>query len=276
MGYDPGGEWCDAVDAGLESNRMVTINDALLRSIRTTGTAEPALELHREEMKRIRVTVAKDPRFTFHPEVLRAWRSVRDDLDVLMTYRNPEHCIASRRRRARFLMDRRSRYPDTVRCQIADSIETLLDLQTRFQLLLFPNFLDQFDRVYDAFQALGLSMDRDRAHHVWADVVDREKVHFSRASHTSVETVGNRLSSHSLFQSLQQFCMRYLRAPDWLRDAPMNQAWESEPAIAEFAPSRSSQLNICGSEHTMQLAGSLEQRNLHHGEETTACRQRDF
>jgi hypothetical protein len=195
MGYDPGGEWCDLVDAGLENGRIVKINDALLRELRQHGTTQQAMQTFAEEMKAIRVDVVKDPRFTYHPEVLRAWRSVRDDLRVLVTYRTPEHCVASRRRKANFLMDRRSKSPDAIRCQLADSIETLLTLEIPYQLLLFPRFLGQFEQVYLSLRELGLDIDRHEAERAWGEVVDRKKVHIgegAEAGGAQTEDAGNR------------------------------------------------------------------------------------
>jgi hypothetical protein len=177
MGYDPGGEWCDVLNAGLEDRRVVTINDALLRELRQTGTARQALKCYGEQMRQLRAGVVKDPRFTFHPGVLSAWHSVRDDLSVMVTYRTPEHCCASRQRQRNFLSDRRSNSPDMIRHQIADSIETLLTLDIPFQMLLFPKFLEQFEQVYSGLRELGLELERNRAERVWYEVVDQNKVH---------------------------------------------------------------------------------------------------
>jgi len=186
MGYDPGGEWYDAVDAGLENERVVKINDALRRDARETGGVEQSLRMHAEEMRNLRVAVVKDPRFTLHPAVLCAWRSVRDDISVLITYRTPEDCVASHQRRADYVMERRGKQADDIRRQMADSIENLLRLEIPFEMLLFPDFLGQFNRVCSHLRSLGLDLDPERAHRVWSDVVDRDKVHIGPSPRPAV------------------------------------------------------------------------------------------
>jgi hypothetical protein len=180
MGFDPGGEWYDSVDAGLENERVVKINDALRREARETGGTAQSLRLYAEEIRQMRIDVIKDPRFTMHPALLRAWSSVRDDISVLVTYRHPEHCVASHQRRAKFVMERRGMQPDDIRCRMADCVETLLTLEIPFELVLFPEFLGQCDQVCDKLQTLGLEIDRPRAARVWAQVVDCDKVHIGR------------------------------------------------------------------------------------------------
>ena len=96
MGYCPGGEWCEEISAGLENPRVVNINNALYREARTSGCVERALEVHRDEMLSLDFAVVKDPRFTYHPAILRAWSFVRPDLKVLLTYRTPQDSIVVR------------------------------------------------------------------------------------------------------------------------------------------------------------------------------------
>ncbi len=187
MGYDPGGAWHDPINAGLEYARVVQINDALLRETRETGVTTSTLAAHAGEMRALDLPVVKDPRFTFHPATLRAWHSIRPDLKVLLTYRKPEHSLASRQRSVKNLKYRDQTHPDRLRCSLADTIETLLELETPFEMLLFPHFLTRFNRVHAAFQNLGLSMDKTEAERVWSRVVDHDKVHFKPESSQAAE-----------------------------------------------------------------------------------------
>lgn len=185
MGYDPGGSWHDRVDAGLEHPRVAVINDALNREAKLTGAVTQALALHCEEMRSLDLTVVKDPRFTFHPAILRAWHSVRDDLKVLMTYRTPEHSVASRKRHARDLILKNKTNPDVLRCDFANVIETMLDLDIPFAMLLFPNFLTKYENVHRAFETLGMPFDLEKGREIWAATVNMEKVHFGTAASRS-------------------------------------------------------------------------------------------
>lgn len=181
MGYHPGGSWYDCVDAGLEHPRVAAINDALYHEATKTGKVEQTLAQYREEMRSLDLAVVKDPRFTFHPAILRAWRSVRTDLKVLMTYRTPEHSLASRKRHARNLLHKDKAHPDILRRDFANVIETMLDQEIAFAMLLFPNFLNQYQKVYEAFRALGMEFDYAEGQAAWNSLVNMEKVHFRPA-----------------------------------------------------------------------------------------------
>lgn len=178
MGYNPGGSWHDFVDAGLEHPRIAAINNALYDEAVRTGQVEQTLAQYAEEMRAFDLTVVKDPRFTFHPAILRAWHSVRPDLKVLMTYRAPEHALASRKRHARHLLHRDKAHPDVLRRDFANVIEVMLEEEIPFTMLLFPHFLNRYQAVYEAFKALGMPFAPAEGEAVWNALVNMEKVHF--------------------------------------------------------------------------------------------------
>lgn len=193
LGYDPGGQWNASVDAGLEHPQVVTINDALLGELWETGKTEKTLAAHADTMRQLPFPVIKDPRFTFHPGILQAWRSVRDDLTVVLTYRKPEHSLASRQRKADQLQHPSKANPDTLRKDFANTIECLLELDVPFHLLLFPHFLEQYHTVQAALTELGLAIPEERGERVWRAIVNRKKVHFgSPAESPDSESSGSR------------------------------------------------------------------------------------
>ena len=179
LGFDPGGEWYDGVNAGLEYPVVVRINDAILKEAHKSGKTVEALKQYSETMRSLPNLVVKDPRFSYHPAVMEAWSSVRQDLTVLLTYRKPEHSIASRKRLARALfVGFNKRSPDKVRIEFANTIETLLRLNIRFKCILFPHFLKQYDEVMDTFAYLGLDFDESIARAKWDGLVNPDRVHF--------------------------------------------------------------------------------------------------
>lgn len=178
MGHDPGGDWCAEINAGLENPGVVQINDAILAEVERTGAFTESLALHREAMRQMNLPVVKDPRFTFHPALLHAWHTVRPDIRVLMTYRTPEHCLASRKRHPRFLMHRGKTDAEVFRRDFANTLETLLKLDIPFEMLLFPHFLNQYDKVAHHLQTLGIVFDLEQGRRIWNQLVDESKVHF--------------------------------------------------------------------------------------------------
>jgi hypothetical protein len=178
LGFNPGGEWCDAIDAGMEHPRVAAINAALYREARRTGGVSEALAKYRYEMSSLDLAVVKDPRFTFHPAILRAWISVRPDITVLLTYRNPEQSIASRKRHKKFLFIKHKVKPESLKCDMADALEVMLECGVPFEILLFPTFLNQYEKVYAALTGLGLTFDRETGCAHWDSLVDESRVHF--------------------------------------------------------------------------------------------------
>lgn len=177
MGYHPGGDWHDAVDAGMEHERVVKINDAFLSELRETGKTNRTLAECGEEMRGLDLAVVKDPRFTYHPAILRAWHLIRPDLRILLTYRKPEHSVASRQRSSRMLYADRAA-PDRIRREFADIVETLMELDIPFELVLFPHFLGRYAQVHAALERLGLNLEHEKGVQVWEQLVNPEKVHF--------------------------------------------------------------------------------------------------
>lgn len=179
LGFDPGGEWHDGVNAGMEFPVVVRINDAILKEAARTGKSVETLKQYAETMRSLPNQVIKDPRFSYHPAVIEAWYSVRQDLSVLLTYRKPEHSIASRKRLARALfVGFNKRSPDKVRIEFANTIETLLQLNIPFKCILFPHFLKNYDEVASTFSYLGLEIDPSTGRSKWDRLVNPDHVHF--------------------------------------------------------------------------------------------------
>ncbi len=180
MGFDPGGTWHEFVDAGLEYPPVVRINTALQKDIAETGNTNASIAEQAQAITSLDFAVVKDPRFTYHPLIIRAWASLRDDLSVLVTYRRPEHAIASRERKAKDLMRGldKNRSGDNVRQELADTLEVLLDMQIPHRMILFPQMLDRYNEVYNAFNDLGLPFDKEHGKEVWSRIIRPDKVHF--------------------------------------------------------------------------------------------------
>jgi len=202
VGYNPGGEWCDEIDAGLEHPRVAAINDALFREARTTGAVTEALAKYRREMAAIDLAVVKDPRFTYHPEILRAWISIRPDIRVLLTYRNPEQSIASRKRHKKYLFLKHKSKPEALKCDMADCIEALLECDVSYSILLFPKFLNQYDKVYAALTDLGLTFDREVGREEWVSIADESRVHFRRTPEKAAAPAAQRQGFRNPFKRL--------------------------------------------------------------------------
>jgi hypothetical protein len=190
LGFDPGGTWHDPVDAGLEYPPVVRINNAFLDDIAATGTTDTAAPAQRDAIAALDYAVIKDPRFTYHSSIFRVWGAVRQDISVLVTYRRPEHTIASRKRRATDLMRgiNKNRSGDDVRQELADTLEVLLDMQIPHRMILFPQMLERYDEVYTVLRDLGLEFDKEKGREIWGRIIRPDRVHFRPDDQSSKST----------------------------------------------------------------------------------------
>lgn len=178
-GYDTGGTWDDAVDAGFEHPKVIKINE----QIWTNGAAGRELLA---AIRRIDARVIKDPRFVrFGSAVLSAWAAARNDLRFLLVRRPTDATVRSMLRdRKRFCTTPPlPTAPDAMRRALENQI---LDFQRATRRLTvpvmeieFPEILDQPLDLYHALARFGqLNIEREKFMAVFQRVRDRSKVHF--------------------------------------------------------------------------------------------------
>jgi hypothetical protein len=173
IGYDPGGEWYETVDAGYEHPKVVAINKAMMANLEA-GTFRP--EDYRDLIRGIQARVVKDPRFLWHPRIISTWHASRNDLSVLLLCRDADEVAASFDRHPEWFTWHGNR--TTIYCNFYHSVLKMAELGVPFRVLHFPSFLDQYEGVERELNELGLPV-RD-AEHVWQDIVDKSKVHHGK------------------------------------------------------------------------------------------------
>lgn len=181
MGYDPGGQMLPGeVNAGMEDPLMSAINWEITQAIIRQQ------DLSWETRKRMLAydrRLVKCPRFLWHSgKVLRAWRSVRTDFNVLLLIREPREIVQSLYRHQELFKLPARPYAE-VEQEIRDYLQAFLDVLAEFQIefrtLHFPDFLLQYDRVFNCLTELGLDFSYEAGKASWERLVDFEKVRYT-------------------------------------------------------------------------------------------------
>lgn len=173
MGHDPGGNWRDDINAGMEDPEVIAINRRLL------GGQD--LVQCQARIRGLGRSVIKDPRFILDPKLIRVWFEARSDLRLLILLRNYVDVASSQSvAPAEFrVADGHEEQITRQRHYVAEFILQLAGMDIPFRLLRFPEFIGQFERAFDSLAAFGgLSIERQRAQEAWDEWMDPTKIHF--------------------------------------------------------------------------------------------------
>lgn len=134
----------------------------------------------KEKIQALKVEVVKDPRFTWHPDLIKIWAETIP-IKVLVCHRDPEEVIRSRRlaeQAAQYDFSDPKRKADLSQFQIdfCDFITSLLKNKIQFELIYFPHFVEDFDGTYQALKRLGCEFDYEEAKKKWAETIDPKLV----------------------------------------------------------------------------------------------------
>lgn len=126
------------------------------------------------------VTVIKDPRITWHPELISAWHAgVESGIKVLLLHRRIMKIWKSRERfDHKDPKTSRRVDPNIYKQDFYETLVQMMDWNIQFELLMFPNFLYQPGRVLTKLDRLDVDMDYDAFLNEWHRIVDLKKVHF--------------------------------------------------------------------------------------------------
>jgi hypothetical protein len=121
------------------------------------------------------VKVIKDPRFTWHPDIIEAWWRVRQDFKLIICHRDAEAVMRSRN-----LFPEKFRN-DTSNCISIDQykidftnfLTRVLKLKIPYEILFFPNFLQDFKSTYEVLERTGFHFDYGLGMKVWDDLIDQ-------------------------------------------------------------------------------------------------------
>ena len=174
MGLLPNkGEYVPQHFSGLEPADVSRVNSAIWLGNDAPMQSIPAQE---HAIRAFEYTVFKDDKF-FYGNVLDTWLSVRKDMKFLITIRN-FHKVEKSRRAAGQL--NKIRTPEQLNLDFGKFLSRVILSKLPYEIVSFPNFLDEYEDVYDKVTALSpeLNIDKEIGREAWNKVIDKTKIHF--------------------------------------------------------------------------------------------------
>jgi hypothetical protein len=191
LGYDPGGDYVEGINAGLEDPAVVAVNEDVFRPAPAGGPLAG-------RVRAVRRVVVKDPRFILEAgRPLRVWWEHRQDLRVVLTGRDPEEVVRSRQAHPHWFGQVHDGEAGVLRDDVAAAAGLMTDLGIPFRRLHFPDFLGEPAAVFEALRFGGLSFSDWRAKRHWRKLVDPAKVRHSPGWSAAAPGVGETLAGAS-------------------------------------------------------------------------------
>lgn len=185
--------WHTSVRAGLELSTAYTLTHDLyelfLKHGKPVDLDRPALGdywsplTYREAIEEVdkderqgEVQVFKDPRLTWHPDLIRAWWSVRQDFKLIICHRKPEDVYKSRKGLPPQYDDPKRRELIEYKVDFEEFFTTVLELGIPYRTLFFPNFLFNFGEVFDLlYYFCDLRHDFEKGLKIWNEIIELDK-----------------------------------------------------------------------------------------------------
>ena len=195
--------WNSEMRAGLELSTAYCINQGMWQGFSKSGTPidleripsgdywanktfrEQILNVDKDE-RQGKVDVIKDPRFTWHPDLIEAWWEVRKDIKLIICHRDIEQIYKSRKALNNRGQDdpKRAVHPRNPEVELprykidfADFFTKVLEIGIDYELLFFPDFLGDFKTVHESLDRLGLTHDYNKGNEVWNKLIDVSLIH---------------------------------------------------------------------------------------------------
>lgn len=134
------------------------------------------------------IDVIKDPRVTWHPEIIRKWWEVRKDLKLIILHRRPEDIISSREKyglsgygsNMKFQDPKRGKDITQFKIDFGEFLTEVLGLEIPYLLLFYPNFMYyEPEMLYSKlYRILGIDMSSKKRNFidVWKELIDENKI----------------------------------------------------------------------------------------------------
>lgn len=132
-------------------------------------------EFDRDE-RQGKIQVVKDPRITWHPDIIQAIYEARGkNFNLIICHRRIEDIMGSRKSLPEQYDDPKPRkYLIDYQIDFAEFYTRVLELEINYTVMFFPNFLKKFNTMYRKLIEIGLSHDFNIGYKVWGNLIDKE------------------------------------------------------------------------------------------------------
>lgn len=166
--------WHDKARAGLELSTAYSLNQDMWISCCHAGKPidltrkyrgsywdgmtykEVIQNVDKDEERQGKIEVWKDPRFTWNPELIEAWWSVRQDIKLIICHRDIQSIYNSRKSLPEQYDDPKRKEIEEYKVDFADFITKVLQLNIPYMFLFYPHFLLEINETVMKLKEFGL------------------------------------------------------------------------------------------------------------------------
>ncbi len=181
--------WHDEARAGMELSTFYSITDWLyckylkegkpinidgkMPGNYWTGTYREALNEVDKDERQGKVEVVKDPRITWHPDIIESIYEARSDIKLLICHRDIEAIYNSRNHSLpeRYNDPKPRKLLSEYQIDFANFYTRVLKLGIPYRMMFFPNFLKNFEEMHNTLSDF-LPHDFDKGKEVWNKIID--------------------------------------------------------------------------------------------------------
>lgn len=122
------------------------------------------------------VQIVKDPRVTWHPDIIEAIHEARDgDIRLIICHRKIENVMRSRKSLPENYDDPKPRKVlDEYKIDFADFYTKVLELNIEHINVFFPNFLLDFPKTYWQLTNIGLPHNFQKGYEIWGNIINKD------------------------------------------------------------------------------------------------------
>lgn len=164
----------DLYNRYIKLNKEINLEDEPLGDYWKGFTYREAFNKIDKDERQGTVDLVKDPRITWHPDIIKAIWKVRPDLKLIICHRKVENIYKSRKALPIQYDDPKPRKTlDEYKIDFSDFFTKVLELDIQYKLLFFPDFLKYFNMTYEKLNEW-LPHDYDKGKEVWNEIIDNE------------------------------------------------------------------------------------------------------
>lgn len=195
VGYGLGNNihWHSEVRAGYELSTFYCLTDWLYQFIREGKkidldakfrgtywkdfTYREALQKVDDDERQGKVDVVKDPRITWHPDIIEAMYEARPDIKLLICHRDIQSIYNSRNSLPERYNDPKPRkILSDYQIDFAEFMTRVIKLGIPYKTFFFPDFLKDHEEFYFQLLEFGLPHKITKSKEVWGKIIDKELV----------------------------------------------------------------------------------------------------
>lgn len=122
------------------------------------------------------VDIIKDPRITWHPDIIKTWYEVRQDIKIIICHRNINDIMKSRLSLPKAFNDPKPRKKiEDYQIDFSEFYTRVLEIGIDHKILFFPNFLGEFGVVWNILQNMFNNplLDKfEKGKNIWNELID--------------------------------------------------------------------------------------------------------